>query len=157
MEQLKTIHIFDKPLITFIIQRHWKSILFFICAALTNFYPPLCKALWYLFSKKIIMITVKPLIVDPPRKGHNIKDLSTRDTIKKTLFYKGHCTTQAPKNYPPYSFNILTTSEKRMTDLSTKDKTIEFILSPTCPLFGGSTVYISLPHHHPTPSPGQYL
>ena len=24
--------------------------------------------------------TVKPLIVDPPRKGHNINDLSTRDT-----------------------------------------------------------------------------
>ena len=24
--------------------------------------------------------TVKPLIVDPLRKGHNIKDLSTRDT-----------------------------------------------------------------------------
>ena len=27
-------------------------------------------------------------------------------------------------------------------NLSTKDKTAEFILSPMCPLFGGSTVYV---------------
>ena len=27
-----------------------------------------------------VYTTVKPLIVDPLRKGHNMKDLSTRDT-----------------------------------------------------------------------------
>ena len=41
----------------------------------------------------------------PSKKGHNIKDLSTRDTAR------------GPKNYLPYSFNTLTTSEKRTTSL----------------------------------------
>ena len=29
-----------------------------------------------------MITTVKPPIVDPPRKGHNIKDLFTRDTAQ---------------------------------------------------------------------------
>ena len=33
---------------------------------------------------------------------------------------------------------------KRTTSIYTKDKTAEFILSPTCPLFGGSTVHVQL-------------
>ena len=38
-------------------------------------------------------ITVEPLIVDPPTKGHDIIDLSTKDTG------------QGPKNFLPYSSN----------------------------------------------------
>ena len=45
--------------------------------------------------------------------------------------------------YSSYSFNTFTTSEKRTTSLSIKDKTSEFILSPTYPLCGGSPVYVN--------------
>ena len=38
----------------------------------------------------------------------------------------------------PYSFSNL--EPPKEDDLSIKDKTAEFILSPICPLFGGSTV-----------------
>ena len=38
--------------------------------------------------------TVKLPIVDPPRKGHNINDLPTRDTAR------------GPKNYLPYIVSI---------------------------------------------------
>ena len=48
-------------------------------------------------------ITVEPLTVDPPRKGHCMLDLSIKDIA------------QGPENYLPYSSNILRTSEKRTT------------------------------------------
>ena len=60
---------------------------------------------------------VKPPIVDPPRKGHNVKDLSTRDTAwgpKKIVFQ--------------YTDNI-----REEDNLSTEDKTSEFILSQHVP------------------------
>ena len=70
---------------------------------------------------------MKPLIVDPPRKGHNINDLSTRDTAR------------GPKKLPSLYFQYIDNLREE-DNLSTKDKTSEFILSPTCPLFGGFTV-----------------
>ena len=69
------------------------------------------------------LCTVEPPIVDPPKLGHCIINLSTKDTVR------------GPKNYMPYSFSTF-----REDNLSIKDKTAEFILSPTCPLFRGSTV-----------------
>ena len=53
-------------------------------------------------------------------KGHCIINLSTKDTVR------------GPKNYMSYSF--------RTSNRGLKDKTAEFMLSPTCLLFGGSTV-----------------
>ena len=73
--------------------------------------------------------TVKPPIVDPLRKGHNIKT-----SLQGTLL-------ELPKNFLPHSFNTLTTSKKRTTSLYKGQNYSEFILSPTCPLFRGSTVY----------------
>ena len=49
--------------------------------------------------------------------------------------YKGH----VPKIVLPIA--LLHFEPPKEDNLSTKDKTAEFILSPTCPLFGGSTVY----------------
>ena len=40
MEQLKNFHIFDKPLVSSF--RDTANQVFFVCAVLTNFYPPLC-------------------------------------------------------------------------------------------------------------------
>ena len=40
MEQLKNVHIFDKPLLPSF--RNTANQIFFVCALLTNFYPPLC-------------------------------------------------------------------------------------------------------------------
>ena len=64
--------------------------------------------------------------MDPQRKGH----LFTRNIA------------QGPKNYFPYIFNTLHDNLREEDNLSTKDKTSEFILSPTCPLFRGSTVTV---------------
>ena len=73
--------------------------------------------------------TAKPPIVDPLRKGHNINDLSTRDTAR------------GPKRLP--SLFSYTDNLREEDNLSTKDKTNKFILSPTCPLFRGFTVPVT--------------
>ena len=52
-----------------------------------------------------IAYTVEPPIVDPPTKGHNIIDLSTKDTG------------QGPQNLFPYSSNTFRTSDERATSL----------------------------------------
>ena len=69
----------------------------------------------------LVYTTVKPLIVDPPNKG-NI--LSIKDT------YLG------PKCSLFHSTNTFSTSKERTTSLQRTKW-----LVPTCPLFGGSTVY----------------
>ena len=53
----------------------------------------------------ITLCTVEPLIVDPPTKGHNIIDLSIKDTG------------QGLKNLFPYSSNTFLTSDKTTTSL----------------------------------------
>ena len=80
----------------------------------------------------VVIATVEPLIKDPPRKGHCMLDLSIRDTV------------WGPKNY--HSLYFLFIKNLREEDnLSIRDKTAEFILSPKCPLFGGSTVSCMTP------------
>ena len=51
----------------------------------------------------VLECTVEPPIVDPPREGHCMLDISIKDIA------------QGPKNYSPYSSNTLRTSEKRTT------------------------------------------
>ena len=63
--------------------------------------------------------TAKPLIKDPPRKGHCMLNLSV----------------WSPKNYHYLYFLFIENTEKRI-----RDKTAKFILFPKCPLLGGSTV-----------------
>ena len=60
--------------------------------------------------------------------SENIIDLSTKDTG------------QGPKNF----FPIVLIHFEREDNLSTKDTTAEFILSPKCPLFRGSTALSTL-------------
>ena len=70
-------------------------------------------------------LCISTLIKDPLRKGQTS--------------LKGHCSGSQNTTIPD-SFYTLRTSEKRITSLQ-KNKTAEFILlSPKCPLFGGSTV-----------------
>ena len=69
----------------------------------------------------------KCIIKDPPREGHCMLDLSIGDTI------------WGPKNYHSLYF-LFTENLREEHNLSIMDKTAEFILSPKCPLFGGSTV-----------------
>ena len=71
---------------------------------------------------------MEPPIVDPPGKVHCMLDHSIKDIAQGT------------KSYSP---NTLRTSAGEEDNLSTKDKTAGFILSPKCPLFGGSTVLYS--------------
>ena len=78
------------------------------------------------------MYTVKPPIVDPPKYGHCI-----HCNKQKILF-------EVPKITCPI---VLVHLEPLKEDnLSVKDKTAEFILFPTCPLFGGSTVHVHVHH-----------
>ena len=56
--------------------------------------------------------------------GTSDSGLSKIGTLYNKPLYKGHCLRFQKLHY----------------NLSIKDKTTEFILSPTCPLFGGSTV-----------------
>ena len=58
---------------------------------------------------------------------------------------------QGPKSYFPVVLihNIIESLKEdnlsiNKSTLARKDKTAEFILSPTCPLFGGSTVVIMM-------------
>ena len=44
--------------------------------------------------------TVEPPIVDPPKQGHCIINLSIKDTVR------------GPKNYMPYSFSTFRTSKR---------------------------------------------
>ena len=67
-----------------------------------------------------------PLIGDVPRQGQCTKDLSTRDTARGSNYLLSL--------YLQYIYNLPV-----VDNLSTKDKTSEYILSPMCPLFGGST------------------
>ena len=72
--------------------------------------------------------TVEPLIVDPLNKGHNRNNLSIKDT------------SLGPKCSLSHSTNTFLTSKERTTSLQwTK------WLVPTCPLFGGFTVYEKSP------------
>ena len=77
-------------------------------------------------------ITVEPPIVDPPRKGHCMVDLSIKDTARR------------PKKitFPIVSIQCIENLREE-DNVSIKDKTAEFILLPKCPLFGGSTVKIN--------------
>ena len=71
--------------------------------------------------------TVEPPKEDTPRRGQCIKYLSIKDTAfvpKFTSLYK-----------------LYIKKPLKEDNLSTRDKTAEFILVPKCPLFGGSTVY----------------
>ena len=56
-------------------------------------------------------------------------------TLYNKPLYKGHCSRSMP-----YSFSTLILEPLKEDNLSIKDKVAEFILSPTCPLFRGSTV-----------------
>ena len=60
---------------------------------------------------------------------HDKLNLSTKDTVRGS------------KNYMPYIV-LVHLEHLKEDNLSIKDKTAEFILSPTCPLFGGSTLCI---------------
>ena len=71
---------------------------------------------------------MEPPIVHTPRLGHNIIDLSTKDTV------------QGPKKLFPYTVVLIHFEPPKKDNLSTKDTTAELILSPKCLLFGGSTV-----------------
>ena len=61
-----------------------------------------------------LLVTSETITVEPPRKGHCTLDLSTKDIV------------QGQKNYSPYSIENLWEED----NLSIKDKTAEFILSP---------------------------
>ena len=66
---------------------------------------------------------VAPLIVDSPKYGHSIVYLSTKD---KTL---------SPSIIPAIHFE-----PPKVENLSTKNKSADFMSSPKCPLFRGYTV-----------------
>ena len=70
--------------------------------------------------------TVEPLKEDPPRKGHCIKYLSTKDKTK------------SPNLSLP--INIMHWNLLKEDNLYKGDKSLEFILVPKCPFLGGSTV-----------------
>ena len=67
--------------------------------------------------------TVEPLIVDSPKYGHSIINLSTKDM------------TYSPSIIPTIHFE-----PPKEENLSTKNKSATFSLSLKCPSFGGSTV-----------------
>ena len=62
-------------------------------------------------------------IVDSPKQGHSIINLSTKDMI------------YAPSTIPTLHFE-----PPKKENFSTMNKSAEFMLSPKCPLFGGSSV-----------------
>ena len=70
-----------------------------------------------------ILRTVEPPIVNSPKQGHSITNLSTKDM------------TYSPSIIPTIHFE-----PPKEDNLSTKNKSAEFMLSPKCPLFRGSTV-----------------
>ena len=60
-------------------------------------------------------------------------------TLYNKPLYKGHCS----RSQKLHALVHLEPLKEDIVNLSIKDKTAGFILSPMCPLFGGSTVYIA--------------